>query len=110
MLDLVKGTVVVQLAAQHQLPEHMQARVQDLARARTPNQIIHYLQDQCISRNTDRADVQRIRRALEAMNAVSKDVANPEDMGTLIANFETHTGKPFTKPAWMTAEMMRVQA
>ena len=67
-----------------------------------------FLQDESVSKKRDAQEVRRIRQVLDAIKTVNKDVKGNEDTGTLIANYESVTGTPFPKPAWMSLEMTKI--
>jgi hypothetical protein len=108
MLTLLKGAAYTQLASHFNLPVDLQKKVTEFARRREPERAIFFLQDHLISPSCPKEDRLRTERMLLATREVIKGINGPEDSGTLVANVESITKRPFEKPAWMSMEMGKI--
>ncbi|HEY3320579.1 MAG TPA: hypothetical protein VGP72_08945 [Planctomycetota bacterium] len=108
MHKIIKAALVVQLAEHYGLPEDFGQRITDAATAGEADKLQSIIDEWSASRSS-RNMQPTLTKLRAAIVSLGRGLPFPEDCAGMVANYEKMTGKEFLKPAWLSAEMRRVE-
>ncbi|HEY3324798.1 MAG TPA: hypothetical protein VGP72_30375 [Planctomycetota bacterium] len=107
-MQQLKAAMYVQICAHFQLPEGKFSHIETLAQSGETRRIQYYLQNETIAERNPEAVQRQCNKALRAMRELEQGV-EPDDFSSLLANFESITGRAFVPPASVSAFFQKIE-
>ncbi len=106
--NLIRSALLIQLAALYELPnEIMKILEQCGCKPRGDSTILAHL-DKHTASLKDANQISKMKDLRTKIRDLNRDLQSPEDVSTMVSNFEKLTGRNFIKPAWLSTEMKKL--